>query len=219
MSPTQPHSIPMGWLSPFCSQGHMWGQQCPQPSPAAPLWGGCHPAVPRGTWGLQCPQPSPTASLWGDCHPAGTRDRQGLQCPQPSPAASLWGGCRPTVTRNTCGDSGVPSPTSQHPYRVTVTLQVPETDRDCSVPNPALQHPYGVAAARDKWDSSVPNPAHPYGVALWGRADPDPMDALASPRARRSPHSWWGSRGGRSFCRWPPGWSRWPTWRSRGPGH
>ena len=184
----------MGWLSPYCDQEHMGGQRCPQPNLTASLWGGCHPSAPRDTRGQQCSQPSSTASLWGGCHPAATRESyQGHCCPQPSPAAPLWGGCRPTVTRNTWGDS--------------------------SVPSPAPKHPYGVAATRDKWDSSVPNPAHPYGVALWGRADPDPMDALASPRARRSPRSWWGSRGGRSFCRWPPGWSRWPTWRSRGPGH
>ena len=183
----------MGWLSPYCDQEHMGGQRCPQPNLTASLWGSCHPSAPRDTCGdSSVPNLAPQ-------HPYGV-------------AVTL-------LLPGTHGDSSVPNPTSQHPYGVTVTLQVPETDRDCSAPNPALQHPYGVAATRDKWDSSVPNPAHPYGVALWGRADPDPMDALASPRARRSPRSWWGSRGGRSFCRWPPGWSRWPTWRSRGPGH
>ena len=127
VSPTQPHSIPMGWLSPCCYQGEM-GTAVSLTQPHSIPMGWLSPYCDQEHMGgQQRPQPSSKASLWGGCHPAGTRDRQGLQCPQPSPAASLWGGCRPTVTRNTWGDSSVPSPAPKHPYGVAVTLLLPGT--------------------------------------------------------------------------------------------
>ena len=121
MPPTQPCSIPMGWLSPYCYQEHMGGQQRPQPSSKASLWGGCHPSAPRDTCGdSSVPNLAPQ-------HPYGV-------------AVTL-------LLPGEHGDCSAPNPAPQHLYGVTVTLQVPETDRDCSTPNPALQHPYGVAVA------------------------------------------------------------------------